>query len=108
MTTLQEDVRIRVNILSLYPDVWQSSFASRLVKDLPELSFFVLSDVWLDHPDTFPGLRRIFDNCLENEFVPKVIILCGNFTSTGIAHGSGRDLQRYQGENLDERMEALC
>jgi DNA polymerase epsilon subunit 2 len=67
------------------------------MRDLPDLSFFVLSDVWLDHPDTFHGLRRIFTNCVENNFVPKVIVLCGNFTSTGIAQGNSRDLQRYQG-----------
>lgn len=39
----------------------------------------------------------MFDNCIENSFIPKVIVLCGNFSSRSIAHGSGRDIQRYQG-----------
>jgi len=59
-----------------------------------------LSDVWLDHPHTLDGLRRMFDNCLENNFVPKVIVMCGNFTSCGISRGNSRDVQRYQ-DNID-------
>jgi DNA polymerase epsilon subunit 2 len=53
--------------------------------------------VWLDHPRTLPGLQKMFDNCVENHFVPKLIVLCGNFTSRAITHGQGRDVQRYQG-----------
>jgi len=65
---------------------------------MSDIHFFCLSDVWLDHVQTLPGLQKLFDNCVENEFVPKVIILCGNFTSKSIAHGNARDIQRYQGE----------
>lgn len=39
----------------------------------------------------------MFDNCIENDFIPKVIVMCGNFTSKSIAHGNARDVQRYQG-----------
>lgn len=39
----------------------------------------------------------MFDNCIENSFIPKVIVLCGNFTSRSISQGTGRDAQRYQG-----------
>lgn len=75
----------------------QTQFAIRVRNELPDLHFFCLSDVWLDHPQAFLGLERMFDNCIENSFIPKVIILCGNFTMTSLAHGDTRDLQRYQG-----------
>lgn len=42
----------------------------------------------------------MFENCVANDFVPKVIVLCGNFTTQSISHGDGRDIQRYQ-ENFD-------
>jgi len=75
----------------------QTKLAVRVREDLADLHFFFLSDVWLDHPDTLPGIQRMFDNCIENSFIPKLIVLCGNFTSTSISHGNGRDVQRYQG-----------
>ncbi|KAF8897632.1 epsilon DNA polymerase [Infundibulicybe gibba] len=77
-----------------------SQLATRIRQELPGLNFFFLSDVWLDHPQTLPGLQKMFDNCIESSFIPKVIILCGNFTTKSIAHGNGRDVQRYQ-ENFD-------
>lgn len=61
------------------------------------MHFFFLSDVWLDVPATLTNLQRMFDNCIENDFIPKVIVLCGNFSSKSISRGSGRDIQRYQG-----------
>ena len=61
------------------------------------MNFFFLSDVWLDHPQTLPGIQKMFDNCIENDFVPRVIVMCGNFTSKSIAHGNGREVGRYQG-----------
>ena len=45
------------------------------------------------------GLQKTFDNCIENNFFPKVFVLCGNFTSRSIAHGNSRDIQGYQGIN---------
>ncbi len=75
----------------------QAQFSVRIRDELSELHFFFLSDVWLDHPQTIPGLQKMFDNCIENNFIPKVITLCGNFTSRSIAHGNSRDIQRYQG-----------
>jgi DNA polymerase epsilon subunit 2 len=42
----------------------------------------------------------MFENCVENHFVPKLIVLCGNFTSRSISHGQGRDVQRYQGSRV--------
>ncbi|KAJ7368403.1 DNA polymerase alpha/epsilon subunit B-domain-containing protein [Mycena albidolilacea] len=72
----------------------------RVRDELADLNFFFLSDVWLDHPKTLPALQKVFDNCVQNHFVPKLIVLCGNFTSRSINHGQGRDVQRYQ-ENFD-------
>ncbi|KAJ6539447.1 epsilon DNA polymerase [Mycena capillaripes] len=77
-----------------------SQLSVRVREELPDLNFFFLSDVWLDHPRTLPGLQKMFENCVENHFVPKLIVLCGNFTSRSINHGQGRDVQRYQ-ENFD-------
>ncbi|KAI0347310.1 epsilon DNA polymerase [Trametopsis cervina] len=81
-----------------------TQLATRLRSDLPDLRFFVLSDVWLDHPETMNGLGKMFDNCVENNFIPKVIVLCGNFSSQGIAQGAARDIRRYQDgfDNLAE------
>lgn len=69
----------------------------RVKEELQDLNFFFLSDVWLDHSRTLPGLQKIFDNCVENSFIPKLVVLCGNFTSKPIAYGSGSDIQIYQG-----------
>lgn len=71
-------------------------------EDIPDINFFFLSDVWLDHPQTFSGLQKIFDNCVENSFIPKVIVLCGNFVSRSLGQGNGRDVQRYQGASLPD------
>ncbi|KDQ64598.1 hypothetical protein JAAARDRAFT_145515 [Jaapia argillacea MUCL 33604] len=87
--------------------VEDAQFATRIQAELPELCFFFISDLWLDHPDTFNGLRKMFDNCVENSFIPKVIVFCGNFTSKGIAHGHGRDIQRYQ-DNFDSLADLLA
>ncbi|KAJ3909840.1 DNA polymerase alpha/epsilon subunit B-domain-containing protein [Lentinula edodes] len=72
----------------------------RVQEELSDLHFFFLSDVWLDHPFTLPGIRKMLDNCVENDFIPKVIVLCGNFTSESITHGNARDINRYQ-DNFD-------
>ncbi|KAL4076073.1 DNA polymerase alpha/epsilon subunit B-domain-containing protein [Scleroderma yunnanense] len=77
-----------------------NQYCRRLREELSDVYFFFLSDVWLDRPQTFVGLQKMLDNCMENNFIPKVIVMCGNFTSRSIAQGSGRDVQRYQ-ENFD-------
>ncbi|KAF9818320.1 hypothetical protein IEO21_02835 [Rhodonia placenta] len=77
-----------------------TQLAARVRLDLADLRFFVLSDVWLDHPDTLSGLRKMFDNCMENSFVPKVMVFCGNFSSRGIPQGDSREARKFQ-DNLD-------
>lgn len=97
-TTLQEDVRPPfANTSHIFIISIQVHFAGRIRTDLPDLRFFVLSDVWLDVPETFIGLRKMFDNCIESNFIPKVIVMCGDFTSKGIAQGTGKDIRKYQG-----------
>ncbi|KAM6495797.1 DNA polymerase alpha/epsilon subunit B domain containing protein [Amanita muscaria] len=80
-----------------------AKYSIRIKEEMQDLNFFFLSDVWLDHSQTLSGLQKIFDNCVENSFIPKLIVLCGNFTSKPIARGNGRDLQQYQ-----ENFEALA
>lgn len=62
-----------------------------------QLTFVCISDLWLNSPKTLRGLREILDKYVENDFLPKMFIFCGNFTSKDIAQGSGLDLTRYQG-----------
>jgi len=89
--TLQEDAQLAV----------------RVQTDTPELRFFVLSDMWLDNPETFVGLRKMLDNCVENSFIPKVIVLCGNFSSRGIAQGNAAEIRRYQ-DNFDSLADLIA
>jgi len=105
-TSLLEDASIRGSLLSLDADVdhLQTQFEIRIREELPELHFFFLSDVWLDNPQTLPGIQRMLDHCIENDFIPRIIVMCGNFTSKSIAHGNGRDVQRYQGEFLTSEL----
>ncbi|KAF9247304.1 DNA polymerase epsilon, subunit B [Melanogaster broomeanus] len=84
-----------------------SNFARRIREEFSDVYFFFLSDVWLDNPQTFIGLQKMFDNCIENCFIPKVIVMCGNFTSRSITQGSGQDIQRYQ-ENFDSLADLIA
>lgn len=72
----------------------------RIEQELSDVNFFFLSDVWLDHPATLEGIRKMFDNCIEMHFIPKVIVLCGNFGTRDISPASVRDAQKYQGDPL--------
>ncbi|OCH92936.1 hypothetical protein OBBRIDRAFT_802282 [Obba rivulosa] len=69
----------------------QAQLAARVRLELPDLNFFVLSDVWLDSPETLTGLSLMFNHCIDNNFIPKVIILCGNFSRRGISQGNSRE-----------------
>ncbi|KAG9015440.1 DNA-directed DNA polymerase epsilon, subunit B [Tulasnella sp. JGI-2019a] len=71
-----------------------------------DLAFMCASDLWLDKPKTLRGLRKILDGYVENNFVPRLFIFCGNFTSKDVGQGSGLDLIRYQ-ENFDQLADLL-
>ncbi|EKM59210.1 uncharacterized protein PHACADRAFT_181204 [Phanerochaete carnosa HHB-10118-sp] len=84
-----------------------NQLATRLREDWPDLRCFVLSDVWLDHPDTMQGLKKLFDNCVENQFIPRLIVLCGNFSQRGVAQGNSREIRRYQ-DGFDSLAELIA
>jgi DNA polymerase epsilon subunit 2 len=108
-TSLLEDASNRgfLIFLGVHVGHLQAQFEIRIREELPELHFFFLSDVWLDNAQTLPGIQRMLDNCIENDFIPRLIVMCGNFTSKSIAHGNGRDVQRYQGEFLTFKLTLL-
>lgn len=62
-----------------------------------QLTFFVLSDVWLDHPKTLFGLRKLFRSCIDSNWLPKLFIMCGNFASKGVSKGNPKSITAYQG-----------
>jgi len=80
--------------------VLEDARLSEQLSEHTQLTFFVLSDLWLDHPKTMVGLRKLFHNCIENSWLPKVFIMCGNFYSKGIAKENGKTVMQYQ-ENFD-------
>ncbi|KAH9951642.1 epsilon DNA polymerase [Amylocystis lapponica] len=83
-TTLLEDVQL----------------AARVRLELSDLRFFVFSDVWLDHPETLNGIRKMLDHCMETNFIPKVMVFCGNFSSRGVPQGNSREVRKFQ-DNFD-------
>lgn len=54
------------------------------------------------------GLKKLFDNCIENQFIPRLIVLCGNFSSKGVAQGNAREVRRYQGTLQQEINSVYC
>lgn len=50
-------------------------------------AFMFVSDVYLDRPSVMAGLRHVFKGYLEDNFVPSVIVLIGQFLS----HPFGQD-----------------
>ena len=40
----------------------------------------------------------MFDNCMENSFIPRVMVLCGNFCRRGIPQADSREARQLQGE----------
>jgi len=59
-----------------------------------QVSFVVLSDVWLDNPRTIPALKKLFEGYAQAvEYKPMAFILCGNFCQRGWEGEGG--LKRY-------------
>ncbi|KAI5124943.1 hypothetical protein M0805_007370 [Coniferiporia weirii] len=84
-----------------------AELGKRIIRELPDLMFHCLSDVWLDHPETFHGLSNILNRCVEAGAIPRVFILCGNFSSRGISQGSSREMQAYQ-DNFDRLADLIA
>ncbi|KAG9096705.1 hypothetical protein FRC06_008417 [Ceratobasidium sp. 370] len=85
--------------------VEEARFDARLQR-LYRPSFIVISDLWLDHPRTTLGLRKLFQTCIEQDWVPLLFIFCGNFTTRGIGQGSGDALFKYT-EHFDALADLL-
>lgn len=63
------------------------------------VSFVILSDVWLDHPQTFGALEKLFQGYAEAaEYRPMVFVFCGNFSEQGWEVAGG--IPRYTGLSL--------
>jgi len=95
----------------------------RLQKELPNTMVHCLSDVWLDHPDTFRALDALFAKCVSaaqapsyasddvdgglNIPLPKLFIFCGNFSTQGVAQGTSKEMQDYQ-EGFDRLADLIA
>lgn len=53
----------------------------KMEKEAVDSVFLILSDVALDNANVFAGLRHIFQGYLEDEVLPKMVVLMGNFLS---------------------------
>ncbi|KAF8337053.1 epsilon DNA polymerase [Cantharellus anzutake] len=84
-----------------------ASYQERLELEYSRLSFLVMSDLWLDHRRTLEGLSKVFEGCVENDFIPLIFILCGNFTSGSLDLTSGDGLAKYQ-DNLDSLADLIA
>ena len=89
----------------------QEALRKRLQDEIPDTMIHCLSDVWLDHPDTYRALDALFSKCISaaqapsyDEMdetptipLPKLFILCGNFSTQGVGQGTSKEMQNYQG-----------
>lgn len=60
-----------------------------------DLCMAVFSEVHLDHGPSLSNLRAIFQGYHDADFIPYVIVLCGNFSATPV-EADGEQLERYQ------------
>ncbi|WVN91125.1 DNA polymerase epsilon subunit B [Cryptococcus depauperatus CBS 7841] len=57
-----------------------------------QVSFVVLSDIWLDHPRVLSALQQMFEGYANTaEYRPMVFVLCGNFCQAGWQCDEGMD-----------------
>ncbi|KAF9112413.1 DNA-directed DNA polymerase epsilon, subunit B [Mortierella sp. AM989] len=66
-----------------------------IASEYEDISFVILSDLWLDQPKTFVTLRTIFEG-YSNSSLPLAFIMCGSFKSepflfNGLESGHYRD-----------------
>jgi hypothetical protein len=62
-----------------------------------DLALLFISDVRLDEDRTLKGLRRLFEQAVEAEVIPKVFVLCGSFTSGIVSNDV--EMDAYKGEH---------
>jgi DNA polymerase epsilon subunit 2 len=66
-----------------------------IVEANEDISFVILSDLWLDHPKTLPNLRKVFAGYSQAEFRPYAFIFCGDFSTKGWTGAD--DIETYSG-----------
>ncbi|KAF8928204.1 DNA polymerase alpha/epsilon subunit B-domain-containing protein [Dissophora ornata] len=65
-----------------------------IAQEYEDISFVILSDLWLDQPKTLATLRTIFEG-YSNTTLPLAFIMCGNFRSEPF-HFNGVDSSQYR------------
>jgi hypothetical protein len=107
-TTVLEDVSVCFSFhraLSSYSDPpTQSKWATK-IEDFSDLTVFAISDVRLDNERTMKGLQKMFQSCVGGDFIPKVFILCGNFSSKNVT--TDLEMDAYRGLSLPH-LSILC
>ncbi|KAG8835941.1 DNA-directed DNA polymerase epsilon, subunit B [Serendipita sp. 399] len=58
------------------------------------ISILLISDVRLDDERTLKGLRALFEQAVEADVIPKIFVLCGNFTGTPV--GNDIEMDSYK------------
>lgn len=77
-----------LNALSKGPNLFGGSFQYeeeesllKMEKEASDTMFLLFSDVALDNSRVCAGLRHVFQGYVEDEIVPKMVVLMGNFLS---------------------------
>lgn len=65
------------------------------MEEFPDLTVFAISDVRLDDERTMKGLQKMFQSCVDGDFIPKVFVLCGNFSSKNVT--TDLEMDAYRG-----------
>ncbi|KAH9938205.1 DNA polymerase epsilon subunit B [Fomitopsis serialis] len=82
--------------------------ATTLLEESTQLAARVRLDIPdLHHPDTLRGLRKMFDHCMENSFIPRVMVLCGNFSRRGLLQADSREARQFQ-DHLDSLADLIA
>ncbi|KLO18036.1 epsilon DNA polymerase [Schizopora paradoxa] len=97
------------------------SLRKRLQDEIPDTMIHCLSDVWLDHQDTYRALDALFSKCVlaaqapsyddmdeaPTVPLPKLFIFCGNFSTQGVGQGTSKEMQNYQ-EGFDRLADLIA
>ncbi len=67
----------------------------KLEKDLDDVCFVILSEVFIDKPKVLLKLRTLFEGYSQT-IIPYAFIFIGNFSSTPYIY-NGKDSMKYQG-----------
>jgi len=85
-------------IIDLSPTQFcQSKWATK-IEEFSDLTVFAISDVRLDNERAMEGLQKMFQSCVSGDFIPKVFILCGNFSSKNVT--TDLEMDAYRGLSL--------